>query len=51
MDDTERQSGTPNAEQERQKGAALEYDAEDQDALDSPAASPGRQDTPRREEK
>ncbi|MBV9852627.1 MAG: hypothetical protein JO250_23450 [Armatimonadetes bacterium] len=51
MDDQKRQPAQESAQQAREKGAALEYDAEDQGALDKDAPPPDREDTPHQEEK
>ncbi len=47
MDD----KGQQDAQQERDKGAALEYDTEDDTALETPAPASDREKTSQREEK
>ena len=51
MDDKDRQTGAKSAQTEREKGAALEYDAEDENALDGPASPPVQENTTVHEEK
>lgn len=51
MDDKERQPGPESAQEAREKGAALEYDAEDDKALDQSALPSKRGNTTQPEEK
>ena len=51
MDDKEQQPASEGAQEARDKGAALEYDAEDETALDSSTPTSDRKDASQREEK
>ena len=51
MDDPRRQPASESAQQAREKGAALEYDAEDEAALEKDAPRPDRGDTRQPQEK
>ena len=51
MDDKDRQPSQDGVQEAREKGAALEYDAEDENALGDMASAPDRDNSPPTEEK